>query len=65
MMLSEDKVRNQAKEILGFYDDNEAKSDTGQITTFKELLNIPMNAGGGLNLMAGICQRTLVKRRLF
>lgn len=48
MTLSEDKVRNKAKEILSFYDSIEAKSDTGQITSFKELLNIPMSEGGGL-----------------
>ena len=65
MILSEDKVRKQAEEILRFYDSEEAKSGTGQITTFKELLKTPVSAGGGLNLMAGICQRTLVKRLLF
>lgn len=53
--LSEDKVRNDAKKILNFYDSSEAQSDTGQITTFNKLLNIPMNAGGGLSLMVGIC----------
>lgn len=66
MILSEDKVRDNAKEILSFYDNDEAKSGTGQITTFKELLNIPKSeGGGGLNLMAGICQRTLIKLPLF
>lgn len=48
MILSEDKVRDNAKEILSFYDNDEAKSGTGQITTFKELLNIPKSEGGGL-----------------
>lgn len=45
-ILSEDKVRNKAKEILRFYDSKEAKSDVGQLTTFKQLLDIPSKAGG-------------------
>lgn len=47
MILSEDKVRDKAREILGFYDSSEAVSGTGQLTTFKQLLNIPINEGGG------------------
>lgn len=47
MILSEDKVRDNARKILSFYDNDEAKSGTGQITTFKELLNIPKSEGGG------------------
>lgn len=39
MKLSEDKIRDRAREILGFYDDNEAVSGTGQITTFNQLDN--------------------------
>lgn len=39
MKLSEDKIRDRAREILGFYDDNEADSGTGQITTFNQLDN--------------------------
>ncbi len=59
-ILSEDKVRDRAKEILGFYDSKEARSGVGQLTTFKQLLDIPGTAGGGLNLMVGICQRILM-----
>lgn len=39
MVLSEDKVRDNAREILGFYDTKEAKSGAGQITTFNMLDN--------------------------
>lgn len=48
MNLSEDKVRDRAKAILGFYDSNEAISGTGQTTTFKQLLGINTNEGGNL-----------------
>ena len=48
MILSEDKVRDRAKEILGFYDSSEAISGTGQLTTFKQLLGISTNEGGNL-----------------
>ena len=36
-MLTEDKVSDKAREILGFEDTETAKSDVGQLTTFKEL----------------------------
>ncbi|MCI2235870.1 N-6 DNA methylase [Helicobacter sp. CaF467b] len=36
-MLSEDKIRDNAREILGFYNSNEAQSGVGQITTFNQL----------------------------
>lgn len=35
--ISEDKIRNSAKVILGFEDSDKAKSDVGQITTFNQL----------------------------
>ncbi len=34
---SEDKVRDEARRILQFHDDDKALSDTGQITTFNQL----------------------------
>lgn len=37
VMRSEDKVRDEARHILGFHDDEKAVSDTGQITTFNQL----------------------------
>lgn len=37
MTLSEDIVRDRAREILGFYNDELADSGTGQITTFNQL----------------------------
>ncbi len=37
MIYTEDKVRDRAREILGFYDDGLADSGTGQITTFNQL----------------------------
>ncbi|WP_270979525.1 HsdM family class I SAM-dependent methyltransferase [Campylobacter helveticus] len=37
MIYTEDKVRDRAREILGFYDDELADSGTGQITTFNQL----------------------------
>lgn len=36
-MLSEDIIRDNAREILGFYNSNEAQSGVGQITTFNQL----------------------------
>ncbi len=36
-MMTEDKVRDKAKEILGFEDTETAKSDVGQLTTFNQL----------------------------
>lgn len=36
-MLSEDKIRDNAREILGFYNSNEAQSGVEQITTFNQL----------------------------
>ncbi len=35
--LGEDKIRDRAREILGFYDTETAQSDVGQITTFNDL----------------------------
>lgn len=35
--LSEDKVRDLAKKILGFYDTETAQSDVGQLTSFNQL----------------------------
>lgn len=35
--MTEDKVRDKAKEILGFDDTETAKSDVGQLTTFNQL----------------------------
>ena len=35
--LTEDQVRNRAKEILGFCDTETAKSDVGQLTSFNQL----------------------------
>lgn len=39
MYLSEDKVRDEARKFLNFYDDENAKSDVGQLTTFNQLDN--------------------------
>lgn len=36
-ILSEDQVRDKAREILNFYDDDKALSDTGQLTSFNVL----------------------------
>ena len=36
-MTSEDIIRDEAREILGFYDSSEAKSGIGQLTTFNQL----------------------------
>lgn len=36
-MMTEDKVRDNAKKILGFEDTETAKSDVGQLTTFNQL----------------------------
>ena len=36
-MLTEDQVRDKARDILGFEDTETAKSDVGQLTTFKKL----------------------------
>lgn len=36
-MLTEDEVRQQAKKVLNFNDDEQAISDTGQLTTFNQL----------------------------
>lgn len=35
--LGEDKIRDRAREILGFYDTETAQSDVGQTTTFNDL----------------------------
>ena len=35
--LGEDKIRDRAREILGFYDTETAQSDVGQVTTFNDL----------------------------
>ncbi|MCR2065840.1 hypothetical protein [Campylobacter helveticus] len=37
MIYTEDKVRDRARKILEFYDDELADSGTGQITTFNQL----------------------------
>ena len=37
IMMTEDKVRDKAQEILGFEDTETAKSDVGQLTTFNQL----------------------------
>ena len=36
-MTSEDIIRDEARKILGFYDSSDAKSGTGQLTTFNQL----------------------------
>lgn len=36
-ILSEDRVRQKAQSILGFIDDEKAKSGVGQLTNFNEL----------------------------
>ncbi len=48
VILSEDQVQDKARDILGFKDSNSAQSGVGQITSFKKLLGISKEAGGGL-----------------
>ena len=54
---TEDQVRDDARIILNFHNDEFATSGVGQLTTFNQLDNYYWG-GFPINLMVGICQMT-------